>query len=327
MGICHQYTPGKNSANTPSSQPKYILNSKDQFREQVHSYLSLLRGARSLSPHTVEAYRNDLTQLGDFLEHKGYPLALEKWNLEMLVHFISEQSEAEFHISTLVRRIASLRSFCRYCISESWLSTDWADKLESPKLWKTIPSVLSSTEIKKLLSACSSSSTPLRDTAIVELLYGLGLRVSELVSLKLSTYRTEDRLLHIHGKRDKDRYVPVGDYAHNALSLYLSQERPRLIKKASSMPKNILLGERGGTMTRQSIYNRIHLLGKEAGIEKAVYPHLLRHSYATHLLENGADLRVIQELLGHSDISTTERYTHVNMKNIRNSFQQWHPRG
>ncbi|MBF0198570.1 MAG: tyrosine recombinase [Planctomycetes bacterium] len=285
-----------------------------------------MRGARAMSAHTVEAYRSDLYHLEEFLVAKSCSLNLSSWSLDTLRLFIVSQDEAEYGVATLVRRIACLRSFCRYAMAESWLEMDWAEKLDSPKLWKNLPDILSPSEITTLLAACEFSPTPLRDRALVEMLYGLGLRVSELVGLKLSTYREEDRLLQVHGKRDKDRYVPVGDMAHGALMTYIRDERPMAVKRLGHSPKQIFLGERGGVLSRQSIYNILHSLGERAGLEKTVHPHLLRHSYATHLLENGADLRVIQELLGHADISTTERYTRVNMKGLRKAFQGWHPR-
>jgi len=299
----------------------------DSYWEQVHAFLNWLRGARSLSKHTVDAYGQDLKHLGRILEEEGRVLDPNSWTLDDLEKFTLQQREEGYELSTVVRRLACIRSFCRYGIREGWMQSHWADHLNSPKLWNKLPDVLSELEVKDLISACKNGKTPKRDLAIVEMLYGSGLRVSELVELRLSQFRHEDRLMLIKGKGNKERYVPVGDHAYESLMSYVKNERPQLLKKGDEARSEIWLGWRGSPLSRQSIYLILKHLGKLAHLQKRVYPHLLRHSYATHLLENGADLRVIQELLGHSDISTTERYTSVNTKDLKQRFQQLHPRG
>lgn len=299
----------------------------EAYWEQVNAFLSWLRGARSLSPHTVEAYAQDLKQLGQSLLDQNKTTDPNRWTLEDLEQFTLQQRESGYELSTVVRRLACIRTFCRYGIREGWLSNHWADHLNSPKLWNRLPDVLSEQEVEKLLLASTSGKTPCRNKALIEMLYGSGLRVSELVNLRLSHLRSEDRLMLVKGKGDKERYVPIGDHAFASLNIYLKKERPQLLKKGEIHRAEIWLGLRGQALTRQSIYRILRDLGKLAGIQKNVYPHLLRHSYATHLLENGADLRVIQELLGHSDISTTERYTSVNTKSLKDRFRDLHPRG
>lgn len=299
----------------------------EPYWEQVNAFLSWLRGARSLSPHTVDAYAQDLKHLGNSLSEQKKSTDPNKWSLEDLEQFTLQQRESGYELSTVVRRLACIRCFCRYGIREGWMENHWADHLNSPKLWNRLPDVLSETEMEKLIQASNSGKTPCRNKALIEILYGSGLRVSELVNLRISHIRKEDQLMLVKGKGNKERYVPIGDHAYQSLMIYLKNERPQLLKKGDVQRAEIWLGLRGQPLTRQSIYRILRDLGKFAGIQKNVYPHLLRHSYATHLLENGADLRVIQELLGHSDISTTERYTSVNTKSLKERFKDLHPRG
>ena len=299
----------------------------DPYWEQVQAFLHWLRGARSLSAHTVDAYGQDLKHLGRVLAADKKSLNPNDWTLEDLEQFTLQHRDEGYELSTVVRRLACIRSFCRYGIREGWLDHHWADHLNSPKLWNRLPDVLSEQEMKDLLEASLSGKTPYRNRAIVEMLYGSGLRVSELVGLKISEIRKEDQLMLVKGKGEKERYVPIGDHAFKSLNDYLKLERPQLVKKGEVIRSDVWMGIRGKPLSRQNIYRILKDLGKYANLKKKVYPHLLRHSYATHLLENGADLRVIQELLGHSDISTTERYTSVNTKSLRERFQNLHPRG
>lgn len=303
-----------------------ILNYLDHhpLLDQIESYLNWIRTAKALSENTVEAYQNDLRILLKQCIESGENY--ESLSLDFLKDFVVSQGELGYEMATVVRRIACLRSFSKYCVSEGWLEENWSEKLESPKIWKSLPDILSKDEIEKLLLACQSFAYPKRELAIVEMLYGLGLRVSELTSMAISNIRYEDRLLFVRGKGDKDRYVPIGECAYDALQNYLKNERALLLKKIGVKQKIVFLGDRGNPLSRQSIYIKLKNISKVAGLSKKVYPHILRHSYATHLLENGADLRVIQELLGHSDISTTERYTSVEISKIRRNFQNWHPR-
>jgi integrase/recombinase XerD len=220
--------------------------------------------------------------------------------------------------------LACLRSFGRYATSQGWLKDNLALDLDAPKLWQQLPEVVSPQGIKNVLQATQQSKLRHRDRAIIEMLYGLGLRVSELTGMTMASLRREEGLLHVKGKGDKERMVPVGDMALDALDAYLKNERPTLIQKGGASPK-VWLGLRGRPIDRKSVYHILRTLGDQAGIEK-LHPHMLRHSYATHLLENGADLRVIQELLGHADIATTQRYTQVDMSQLKKVFSRAHPR-
>lgn len=293
------------------------------MEEAFKSFLQWCRGARSLSEHTVEAYSTDLRHLFEYLQTKRIE-RFEQWSLELLSGFLGQQRKGGYELATRVRRLACLRSFCRYGIRQRWLESNLAQDLDSPKLWLHLPEVVSPKGVVDLLSSCQASKLPCRDRAIVEVLYGMGLRVSELCSMTLASVRREEGLLHVKGKGEKERMVPFGDMALDALDDYLKTERPALLQKGGASPR-VWLGLRGRPIDRKSVYHILRQIGDRAGIE-GLHPHMLRHSYATHLLENGADLRVIQELLGHSDIATTQRYTQVDMKMLKQVFDRSHPR-
>lgn len=297
-----------------------------QLAEAARSYLHWLQVERGASHNTLEAYREDLENLRGFLEKSGHSDELQKWSLEPLRQFVVHQ-DVHYATATLVRRLACLRGLCRFAVREGWLSQDWSEHLESPKLWQRLPDVLSAGEIQKLLQAAEGSRTPLRERCIVEMLYGAGLRVSELVGLRLADLNREQRLLKVSGKGGVERMVPIGDFAFEALKEYVERERPRLAAHQARPPRGVLLGVRGGALSRQHVSLILAELGRAAGLEKSVHPHMLRHTYATHMLENGADIRVIQELLGHADVSTTQRYTHLDKKDLRRNYLHWHPRG
>jgi integrase/recombinase XerD len=299
------------------------LDPLDECQEVFKSFLDWCRGARALSLHTADAYSNDLRHLHEFLKTRN-ALSLSHWNIDLLSDFLGSQQAGGYELATRVRRLACLRSFGRYATSQGWLKDNVALDLDAPKLWQQLPEVVSPQGIRDILRVTAQSKVPQRDRAIIEMLYGLGLRVSELTGMTMASLRREEGLLHVKGKGDKERMVPVGDMALDALDAYLKNERPALVQKGGITPQ-VWLGLRGRPIDRKSVYHVLRTLGKQAGIEK-LHPHMLRHSYATHLLENGADLRVIQELLGHADISTTQRYTQVDMSQLKKVFDRAHPR-
>ncbi|MBF0244557.1 MAG: tyrosine recombinase [Planctomycetes bacterium] len=300
--------------------------SPDSLPARAATFLDWLRVEKGLSKHTLDAYRSDLDQLADFIAAEGFPQDPSVWTLEPLRRFIVGQDESGYANNTLIRRLACLRSFCSFAVKEGWLAANLAEKLIGPKMWQMLPGVLSRSEVDCLLEACLSSEFPCRDKALVEVLYGVGLRVSEVVGLRLAWLSREQRLLRVRGKGDKDRTVPIGECALAALEDYLENERALLAARGSGKKVEVFLGARGGALSRQGIYNLLRELGSRAGIAKKLHPHMLRHSYATHLLENGADLRIVQELLGHADVSTTQRYTHLDRGLLREGFMKWHPR-
>jgi site-specific recombinase XerD len=283
----------------------------------VEAFLALL-AARS-SPRTVEAYRRDLTALGAFLDA---PVAqagvrdLERW--------LGHQRDAGAAPSTLARRTAAVRSFFRHQQLLGTRSDNPALELELPRRARKLPRTLSKVEAERLIAA-ANGTTPraLRDGALVELLYGAGLRVSEAVGLDKTGVDLDERIVRVVGKGGKERIVPIGEPAAQALLRYLSRGRPYLDRRHRP---ELFLNARGGGLTRSGVFLVLRRLAEAAGLDPArVHPHLLRHSFATHLLEGGADLRSVQEMLGHADLSTTELYTHVSDARRRALYYRAHP--
>jgi integrase/recombinase XerD len=296
------------------------------LQNQIDCFIDALRVERALSINTIDAYRQDLFQLCAFLNENDFSCQTEAWSSEPLRRFIVSLHEKGFEIATIARRVACIKTFCQFLLKEQWASSDWGKPLILPKVDIKLPHILTLDEINRLLRACNAQKYKHRDRAIVEILYGTGIRVSELCDLNQHSLNLERELFLIHGKGDKERYVPVGAPALDALNHYLTHERNQLVKLKGLTNKSLFVGDRGQRISRQSIFNKLEKICKIADIKHKVTPHILRHSYATHLLENGADLRVIQELLGHADISTTERYTSVDIKSIKAKFDKWHPR-
>jgi integrase/recombinase XerD len=284
---------------------------------ELESFLAL--AAVRLAPRTVEAYRRDLNALADWLGRPPSSVTtqeLERW--------IAELRAAGLAPATIARRVASVRSFLRHLVLIGSAPVNAAAELELPRRVRRLPRTLSPGEAERLIEA-SAGTTPraLRDAALVELLYGAGLRVSEAVSLEKAGIDLDRRLVRIVGKGDKERVVPVGRRAVEALRRYLSRGRPHLDRKHRP---ELFLNAQGGALTRAGAFLILRRLAARAGLEpERVHPHLLRHSFATHLLEGGADLRSVQEMLGHADLSTTELYTHVTDRRRRETYFQAHP--
>jgi integrase/recombinase XerD len=283
----------------------------------LDAFLAL--SAARLAPRTVEAYRRDLTGLAAWL---GRPLAtvttaeLERW--------IAEQRAAGLSPATIARRIASLRSLFRHLVLIGSVTENPAADLDPPPRIRRLPRTLSPGEAERLIDA-ANGTTPraLRDRALAELLYGAGLRVSEAVGLDKAGVDLDDRLVRTIGKGGKERVVPIGRQAVDALRRYLARGRPHLDRRHR---RELFLNAQGGALTRAGAFLILRRLAEKAGLEpERVHPHLLRHSFATHLLEGGADLRSVQEMLGHADLSTTELYTHVTDRRRREMYFQAHP--
>ena len=284
---------------------------------ELESYLAL--AAARLAPRTVEAYRRDLKALAGWLGRPPSSVTtqeLERWIAELRGDGLSP--------ATIARRIASVRSFLRHLVLVGSAPVNAAAELELPRRVRRLPRTLSPGEAERLIEA-AAGTTPrsLRDAALVELLYGAGLRVSEAVSLEKAGIDLDRRLVRIVGKGDKERVVPVGRQAVEALRRYLARGRPHLDRKHRP---ELFLNAQGGALTRAGAFLILRRLAAKAGLEpERVHPHLLRHSFATHLLEGGADLRSVQEMLGHADLSTTELYTHVTDRRRREMYFQAHP--
>ena len=283
----------------------------------VEGFLSLLAARRA--PRTVEAYRRDLEGLARSLGHS--PAIATTEELELWIADLRAQGLAP---ATVARRIAAARTFFRHLVLLGQREDNPAAELELPRRLRTLPRTLSPGEAERLIEA-AAGTTPraLRDRALVELLYGAGLRVSEAVGLDRTSVDLDDRLVRCTGKGGKERIVPVGRHAAEALRLYLARGRPFLDRRHRP---ELFLNARGGPLTRAGAFLIVRRLAEQAGLDpRRVHPHLLRHSFATHLLEGGADLRSVQEMLGHADLSTTELYTHVSDRRRRELYFQAHP--
>lgn len=285
------------------------------------SYLQLERG---LTPATLESYRNDLKRFTAFLSARG----IAEWSSVKQNHireFLRGHKEANQSPTTMARRLSAIRGFFRFLETERRVPENPTAFIEAPKLWRTLPETLRVDEVQRMLAAVQPERMALRDRAIFELLYGTGLRVSELIGLDLANLHLDSGFLRCYGKGRKERIAPVGKKAREAVQTYLEKERPRLVGQGSN-EASVFVNHGGGRLTRQRIFQLIRRYTRLASIRKEIGPHALRHSFATHLLERGADLRIVQEILGHADISTTQRYTHVDRARLKAVHRQFHPR-
>ena len=282
-------------------------------------YLSVEKG---LSPNTINSYSLDLKKLFLFF-HKEKIFWLEAGE-EDLIKFIHHQSRANLNPRSLARLISSVRSFYKFLVLDGLVPKSPAANLSTPKLWLDLPKFLTEQEVDRLLAQPDPKNfRGKRDRAMLELLYATGLRVSELVSLNLKDLNIKQGYVLCRGKGGKERIVPFGRSAQDKLKEYLQKARPRLLKRDDS---SLFLSSRGGAFTRQGFWKMLKGYGRQAGLENKISPHVLRHSFATHLLERGADLRSVQLMLGHSQITTTQIYTHVSRKHLWKVYQKYHPR-
>lgn len=276
------------------------------------------------SPHTVESYRRDLERLCRYAELRGVPTPAEL-GPTFLREFIYSLKDTGLSGATIRRQISAIKTWCRFLLGEGVLARDPSDRLETPKKWRTLPEVLTVTEIEAMLQV-PALDQPMawRDRALLELGYGAGLRVSELCGLRLTDLILTDGLVRVLGKGSKERLVPVGRKVLGTLGVYLNGLRADLDRGATE--GRVLLNARGTPLSRVGAWGIVKHCATAAGIERPVSPHTLRHSFATHLLEGGADLRAVQEMLGHADLSTTQIYTHVDRDYLRSVHRQFHPR-
>lgn len=291
----------------------------------IDQYLTYLRDVRRMSDNTIESYARDLAALAAFADGRGAdPQALERKDLEA---FVRHMMTIGLSPRSVARAVACVRGFYKFVAVERKQDHSPADDLHPPKAWPALPKFLSLEEVDALL-AQPDVSTPrgLRDKALIEVLYATGLRVSELISLRAGDLNLEDRYLTCVGKGDKERMVPLGTEAADWVRRYIRDGRPHLLKKRTS-PWLFVNARDGGPLSRIGFWKVLKEYGVKARISRAISPHVLRHSFATHLLEGGADLRAVQEMLGHADISTTQIYTHVDREYLRSVHKQFHPRG
>ncbi|MEA3299810.1 MAG: site-specific tyrosine recombinase XerD [Pseudomonadota bacterium] len=291
---------------------------------QVDRYLDALWMERGLSDNTLAAYRRDLEALADWLAGQGLPL--EAGGREHLGEYLAERFARRFNPRSTRRALSCIRGFYRYLVREGQLREDPTALLDSPRVGRPLPKGLGEEEVERLLAApAGDSPLALRDKAMLELLYATGLRVTELVSLTVGELNLRQGVVRITGKGSKERLVPFGDEALHHLGVFLRAGRPALL--GAGQDDVLFPSERGRRMTRQTFWYRIKHWAAVAGIDTPLSPHTLRHAFATHLLNHGADLRVVQLLLGHSDLSTTQIYTHVAQARMKDLLARHHPRG
>ena len=298
------------------------------MERDIERFLRYLAVEKGLSDNYQLSVRRALDHLSEWLENERGVTEPGQVTLDHLTAYLAHRRLDDRVASSSLRvNLIGIKIFFRHLAGKGKVSEDVAEGIDSPKVEKYLPETLNELSVKKLLEASREDSRPLarRDTAILELLYSSGLRVSELVNARLENIYLEDGAIRVTGKGNKTRVVPVGSAALEALNCYLKGERPSLVSRQSG--SEIFLSKWGKKLTTTRIWQIVKQRSKLAGIEQNVYPHLLRHSFATHLLGNGADLRVIQELLGHADISTTQIYTHVDQKQLRDVHRKFHPRG
>jgi integrase/recombinase XerD len=290
----------------------------------IDEYLSYLRDVRRMSTNTVESYARDLAALGNYAESRGMAVdALERKDLEA---FVRQQMSAGLAPRSVARSVACVRGFYKFVSVEQKREQSPADDLQSPRAWPSLPKFLSLEEVDRLI-AQPDVSTPrgLRDKALIEVLYATGLRVSELITLRAGDLNLEEGYLTCIGKGDKQRMVPLGQEAAEWVRRYLREGRTAMLRKRAS-PWLFVNARDGGPLSRVGFWKVLKEYGKKAGLSSELSPHVLRHSFATHLLERGADLRMIQVMLGHADLSTTQIYTHVLEARLRAVYDRFHPR-
>ncbi len=293
------------------------------FQNGFKTYLQLERG---LSENTLAAYMHDVSLLFDFLNLQKEGKSLNKVTYGDLQDFIAFVNKLGLGAYSQARIISGIRAFFKYLDLENAIESDPSELLESPKLGRKLPDVLDMGEIDKIIEAIDLSLPEgQRNRAIIETLYGCGLRVSELVNLKLSELFFNEGIISVTGKGDKQRLVPIGDEAKKSILLYLQYDRVK-IEPVKGNEDILFLNRRGKKLSRQMIFIMIKNLVEKAGIRKKISPHTFRHSFATHLVQNGADLRAVQDLLGHASIITTEIYTHLNREDLRKAILAFHPR-
>lgn len=315
-----------------------------KMRDLIDNFLSYLSGEKGLSINTTISYKRDLLKYDEFLRRIKKTKEIKVYDIdkEDIRSFLSDRKEKGLSSSTIARSLVAIRMFHRFLLRERILDKDPTDVIDSPRLWKKIPDALSVSEIEKLLSAPLSvpnikkkigsgkdakieiSRKALRDKAMLETMYAAGLRVSELVNLKVEDVNLDAGFIRCLGKGKKERITPIGSFAIKALRQYIDQARKRFIKKKTT--SFLFLNPSGNKLTRILVWKLVKAYAKQVKIKNPVKPHIFRHSFATHLLEKGADLRSVQELLGHANISTTQIYTHINSDRLKSIHKRFHPR-
>lgn len=302
---------------------------RDALAKQIRRFLDHLTVERGLSPHTVAAYRRDLERYATFVRERGITdgRRVDERSVAAHVARVSASTHGDgkpYRATSVVRALSSVRAFHRFLLREGQTHADPTAPVVRPKLPRSLPKPLSVEDVARVLATPDGSAKGLRDRAVLETLYGAGLRISELVGLDVDDVDLEEGSVRVLGKGGKERDAPLGRFARDAVSAYLTRVRPQFATARSRSA--LFLNQRGGRLTRQGCAGILTARATEAGIEKKVSPHTLRHSFATHLLEGGADIRVVQELLGHASVATTQVYTLVTKEHLREVYFTSHPR-
>jgi len=299
-------------------------------KEAVGNFLNYLAVEKGYSENTILAYRNDLYQLAEFIEEEAIKSGIiPPWagfNRQSMLSYMLNLKERGYVATTVARKVAAVKSFFDFMVAEGIIKTSPTEGVSSPKIGKSLPKPISVSQARSLIEQPSKLSTPeaKRDTAMLQLLYASGMRVSELVSLNLTDIDTKGGYVRCFGKGHKERMIPIAPQAASTLEEYINEARPKLAPKSGETA--LFLNRRGERLTRQGLWQILKGYAKEAGLEAQVTPHTLRHSFATHMLSGGADLRSVQQLLGHVNISTTQVYTHLTSEHVRRTYEKSHPR-
>ncbi len=300
------------------------------MREDIKSFLNYLIVEKGFSENTRAAYQNDLTQLADFVEGEtakgGIMPSWANFSRQGMLSYLLNLKERGYAPTTAARKVAAAKSFFNFLLAEGKIKNNPTENISSPKVGKPLPDAISISQVRQLLDQPAKMTTPeaRRDGAMLELLYASGMRVSELVSLNLGDVDTEGGYVRCFGKGNKERLIPIHPQAVQAVKEYITETRPQLLR--SDAEPALFLNRRGDRLTRQGLWQKLKDYAKSAGLGKVVTPHTLRHSFATHMLSGGADLRSVQELLGHANISTTQIYTHLTSEHLRRTYDRTHPR-
>lgn len=296
-----------------------------KIEELIRDFLNYLLVEKGVAKNTLTAYENDLRSYAQYLENTGFKDIGELTRLDIIEYLSELRNKSHYSPSTTSRKLAAIKSFHKFLLREGFSSELPTAELRSPKLAKRLPGVLSVAEVERILAQPRGQEPrALRDKAILELMYSSGMRISELVSLDLDDIDTEIGSVRCMGKGSKERFVPVGSFAIKAVARYIEKGRTKLAKKAR--PSAVFLNARGKRLTRQGCWKIFKQYAATANIKKKVSPHSLRHSFATHMLEAGADLRAIQEMLGHAFVSTTQVYTKLTRQDLKEIYMETHPR-
>jgi len=299
-------------------------------KEAIGNFLNYLAVEKGYSENTIAAYRNDLNRLAEFVEEeaarRGTAPSWAAFGRQGMLSYLLELKERGYVPTTTARKVAAAKSFFKFLVAEGIIKDAPTQNLASPRVGKSLPKPISISQVHRLLEQPAKLSTPeaKRDTAMLQLLYATGMRVSELMSLNLGDVDTEGGYVRCFGKGHKERLIPIHQQAASAVERYVREARPRLARSDSE--KALFLNRRGERLTRQGFWQILKGYAKSAELDIEVTPHTLRHSFATHMLSGGADLRSVQELLGHANISTTQVYTHLTTEHVRRTYEKSHPR-